>query len=113
MDKKTTPAPACTTEGKGKVTTDKQQPNNTTKGVTKIRLTPRQKRFVVRARKGPLPREEADRVCGASNSPEIARQLRAKGYAIDTERHPVTNQDGDTSYIGIYHLKVEPAGVEL
>ncbi len=113
MDKKTTPAPACTTEDEGRDTTNKQPENHITERTTKVRLSPRQKRFVQRARKGPLPREEADRVCGASNSPDIAHQLRAKGYDIDTERLPITNQDGGTSYIGIYHLKAEPTGVVL
>ena len=77
-----------------------------------IRLCPRERRLVIELRKGPVHREEADRVCRASNSPDVVFRLRQKGFKIATERLTVINADGGISHPGRFHLIEEPAGVE-
>lgn len=71
-------------------------------------ITPRLRRLIAALLIGPLPREAADRVTGASNSPHYVGQLRDKFFLnITTERVEITDRDGLTSWPGVYHLMPE------
>lgn len=82
-----------------------------TTSAKKSPLCPRQRRLLVALREGPVHREEADRICRASNSPDVVFRLRQKGFKIATERLTVINADGGISHPGRFHLIEEPAGV--
>lgn len=71
-------------------------------------MTPRQER-VIRALVGTgewTSREAIDRIAGASNGPEVIRQLRQRfGYdAIQMERVTVVDRDGLLTQPGRYRL---------
>lgn len=73
-----------------------------------VKLTPRQARLLeaLKAREW-LWREEVDRICGASNGPEIVAQLRAKltGYdGLEMIRVESTDRDGQACRPGRYSL---------
>lgn len=53
---------------------------------------------------GPKTREQVDRIAGASNGPEIIRQLRALGLRIDCRMMPSTDRDGLPCRYGLYSL---------
>jgi hypothetical protein len=68
-------------------------------------ITPRHCRLIVALLIGPLPRETADRVAGASNSPHYIGELRDKFHlTIHTERVERIDRDGNTTRPGVYHL---------
>lgn len=67
-------------------------------------VTPRQSRLLTALLNGPVSRHNADGIAGASNSPEVVRQLRALGIRIDCERIEILDRDGLPSRPGIYHL---------
>lgn len=56
---------------------------------------------------GPLMREQADRVAGASNGPHWVMQLRRKGLAIPCKRMVATDRDGEPCRPGRYSLTDE------
>lgn len=71
--------------------------SDSTKRAKRLRqsLSPRHRRLIVALLLGPLPREAADRVAGASNSPEYVRELRDKYHLnIHTERVEKIDRDG-------------------
>ncbi|ACY33750.1 hypothetical protein [Comamonas thiooxydans] len=72
-------------------------------------MTPRQERVIhaLSNTAGWLWREQIDRIAGASNGPEVIRQLRCKltGYeGIDMEQVSVTDRDGRHAKPGRYRL---------
>jgi len=68
-------------------------------------ITPRHRRLIAALLIGPLPREAADRVSGASNSPHYVGELRDKFFlTIKTERVERIDRDGLLTRPGIYHL---------
>ena len=71
---------------------------------TRWNYTPRERRILQALARGPLHREEVDRVSGASNGPYIIGQLRAKGWMIVCEMVPHTDRDGRAGKHGVYHL---------
>lgn len=72
------------------------------------RISPRCRRLLSALLHGPLTREAADRVAGASNSPQCISVLRQKFHLnITTRRTKVIDRDGLTSYPGIYQLEPE------
>lgn len=66
--------------------------------------TPRQFRVVMALLNGPKSRERIDRIAGASNGPEIVRQLRANGICINCELVPHINCDSKLGKHGVYYL---------
>lgn len=54
--------------------------------------------------RGPHCREDIDRISGASNGPEVVRQLRALGWEIPCELVPHTDCDGLLGRHGVYSL---------
>lgn len=59
---------------------------------------------LVEARGRGVSRKDLDKACGASNSPEIVRRLRVKGFAIHCEMRKTTNRFGDSVQAGYYTL---------
>ncbi|MCI2809531.1 hypothetical protein [Eoetvoesiella caeni] len=51
-----------------------------------------------------LTREELDRVAGASNGPDVVRQLRGKGLAVPCNLLPRIDRDGRPCEVGEYSL---------
>lgn len=85
----------------------KEAPATTAKRLRKY-ITPRHHRLIVALLIGPLPREAADRVAGASNSPNYIRELRDKFHLkIHTERVEKIDRDGNSTRPGVYHLDPE------
>ncbi|MBV1786754.1 hypothetical protein KQ940_01640 [Marinobacterium sp. D7] len=66
--------------------------------------TPRQHRLLQALQNGPLHREDADRVAGASNAPAVVAQLRARGWDIPCEWVGHIDRDGKSGRHGVYHL---------
>jgi len=82
----------------------KEAPATTARRLQKY-ITPRHRRLIVALLIGPLPRETADRVAGASNSPHYIQELREKfGLSITTERVEKIDRDGLLTRPGVYHL---------
>jgi hypothetical protein len=68
-------------------------------------LTPRQLRVCQALRQRlKLWREEVDSIAGASNGPEIMRQLRLKGLEWKCERIPKLDRDGKPCEPGLYSI---------
>ena len=89
----------------------KKAPATTAKRLKK-HITPRHRRLIIALLVGPLHREDADRVSGASNSPHYVRQLRDDfGLNITTERVERIDRDGQKTRPGIYTLEAD--SVEL
>lgn len=83
----------------------KEAPATTAKRLRKY-ITPRHRRLIIALLIGPLPRETADRVAGASNSPHYIRELRDKFHLnIRTERVEKIDRDGHKARPGVYHLE--------
>lgn len=71
-------------------------------------LSPRKRRLLEALLYGPTYREHADRVAGASNSPEIIRQLKNQhGLNIKTERPVHVDRDGFLTRPGLYVLQAD------
>lgn len=51
-----------------------------------------------------VSRNDLDRICGSSNSPEIIRRLRAKGLHIECEIKGTVNRFGEPVRAGFYSL---------
>lgn len=51
-----------------------------------------------------LTREDLDRVAGASNGPDVVRQLRGKGLSVPCNLLPRVDRDGRPCEIGEYSL---------
>lgn len=68
------------------------------------RLTQRQHRVIAALLNGPRSREQIDRIAGASNGPEVIRQLRESGFTIVCEMVKHTDRDGKPGKHGIYHF---------
>ena len=73
--------------------------------------SPRQYRAIKALKAGKVRREGMDRITHSSNSPEIIRQLRTKGLAIECDQITVTDYDGEPSRPGIYWL--QPSSFQL
>ena len=85
----------------------KEAPATTAKRLRQY-ITPRHRRLIVALLIGPLPRETADRVAGASNSPHHVGELRDKFHLnIQTERVEKIDRDGNKTRPGIYHLEAD------
>lgn len=65
---------------------------------------PRERRLLGAIWWGPLMREQADRVAGASNSPDWVMNLRRKGLTIPCKRVASKDRDGRTCQPGCYSL---------
>ena len=58
--------------------------------------------------KGPVTREQADRIAPASNGPDYVRRLRRKlDIKVKCDRIPCTMKDGEPSWYGRYTLTRE------
>lgn len=84
-------------------------PSNGVNPTTVQTMTPRQARAIdaLSSTTGWLWREQIDRIAGASNGPEIIRQLRCKltGYdGIEMEQVEITDRDGRPAKPGRYRL---------
>jgi hypothetical protein len=74
-------------------------------------LTPRQFRVCeALAHRRKLWREDVDKIAGASNGPEVMRQLRDKGLEWKCERVPKIDRDGKRCEPGLY--SIDDAGRE-
>lgn len=67
-------------------------------------ICPRQARALAALMRGPLSREELDRVAGCSNTPDLIASLRRRGFVIPCEKIRVIDRDGRKCWPGIYHL---------
>jgi hypothetical protein len=65
---------------------------------------PRQLRVLHALLRGPLTREQLDRVAGASNGPEVVAQLRRGGLTLPCRREPVFDRDGQPIKRGVYYF---------
>jgi hypothetical protein len=90
-------------------------PNTTTRRRGYEALSPRQARLISVLLRHPVMRNDADRIAGATNSPDEIMKMRRMGLKIDTERLPILNRDGNTSIVGRYHLaeSSRPLALEL
>lgn len=76
-----------------------------------MNITMRQHRALAALLRGDLFREELDRVCGCSNFPEVAAQLRRKGFKLLCTRVIRSDRDGLPCRPGIYHLLPESRAI--
>ncbi len=67
-------------------------------------LCPRQARALAALLRGPVPREQMDRLAGCSNAPDLVASLRRRGFVIPCEKICVTDRDGRRCWPGIYSL---------
>lgn len=68
-------------------------------------LTPRQRRTLLALLERRCTREDVDRIAGASNGPDVVRQLRQRhGLNILCSRRASHDRGGRKIEIGIYHL---------
>ena len=83
-------------------------PKNIANATTCKPFTPRQGRVIhaLLQTSGWIARESIDRIAGASNGPEVIRQLRKRfGYAaIEMQRIDVVDRDGLPAQPGRYRL---------
>ncbi len=54
--------------------------------------------------RGPLSREELDRLAGCSNTPDLIASLRRRGFVIPCEKIRVIDRDGRRCFPGVYSL---------
>lgn len=66
--------------------------------------TPRQLRVILALLNGPKTREQVDRIAGASNGPEVVRQIRVNGLGIVCHMELHIDRDGKPGKHGVYHL---------
>lgn len=66
--------------------------------------TARQYRVLAALHKGGRCREDVDRIAGASNGPEVVRQLRELGWDIPCQLVAHTDRDGLKGKHGVYSL---------
>jgi len=52
----------------------------------------------------PLPREQLDRVAGASNGPELVSELRRRGLDVPYTRTKKKDRDLFDCWPGVYHF---------
>lgn len=62
---------------------------------------------LIKARERGISRKELDAVCASSNSPEIIRRLRRKGFVIHCEMRKTHNRFGEDVQAGYYRLMQE------
>ncbi len=67
-------------------------------------ICPRQARALAALMRGPLSREEIDRLAGAANGPDLVAQLRRRGFAISCVKVRSIDRDGRTCWPGVYSL---------
>lgn len=65
---------------------------------------PRHLRVLAALSRRPLPREQLDRVAGASNGPELVAELRRRGLDLPCHRVPVLDRDNRIAHVGVYAL---------
>lgn len=65
---------------------------------------PRHLRIVAALEVRARPREEIDRIAGASNGPQHILELRERGLEIPCERTPCYDRDGHEVQRGIYYF---------
>jgi hypothetical protein len=68
-------------------------------------ITPRQRRVLMALLSGPCRREDLDRLAGASNSPDVVRQLRVRwGLDLPCDLLRGLDRDGRRVVYGVYGL---------
>lgn len=67
-------------------------------------LCPRQARALTALMRGPVPREQMDRLAGCSNTPDLIASLRRRGFVIPCEKIRVIDRDGRRCFPGVYSL---------
>lgn len=68
-------------------------------------MTPRHRRLLLALLTGPVTREAADRIAGASNGPDEVLKLRRRfGLVIPCERHKGFDRDRHRVEFGVYSL---------
>lgn len=65
---------------------------------------PRHLRVLHALQTRPRPREDIDRISGASNGPELMAELRRRGLDVPCSKTPCIDKDGFVVLRGIYHL---------
>ena len=75
-----------------------------------ITVSKRQQRALRALQRRPHFREELDRICGVSNSPDEIYRLRKRRFGIETEMVPTKNEFGEQTHAGRYHLVSVPEG---
>lgn len=91
----------------GELVKGAEQKHHTQDSTAPTGLSPRRHRLLAALVSGPVPREAADRIAGASNSPQYIAALKQYGLAIVCERVPSTDRDGLPCRPGVYHLLAE------
>lgn len=86
-------------------TPDTSKPVSSAPKQRDFKLTHRQRRLCEAFATGrKLWREEVDRISGASNGPEVMRQLKEKGLAWQCDRIKKIDRDGSPCEPGIYSI---------
>ena len=62
------------------------------------------RRALLALQDGPISREQLDKVCSASNSPDVVGQLRARGLKIVCTKQAALNRRGEPCRFGVYSL---------
>ena len=65
---------------------------------------PRHLRVIQALMTRPLPREQLDRVAGASNGPELVAELRRRGLDVPCTRTKKKDRDLFDCWPGVYHF---------
>lgn len=65
---------------------------------------PRHLRVIQALMTRPLPREQLDRVAGASNGPELVAELRRRGLELECTRTKKKDRDLFDCFPGVYHF---------
>lgn len=73
----------------------------------RINPTPRHCRLLSALLKGPVPREQADKLTPASNAPHYVMELRSVGIEIECTRRRFIDAEGFKRCPGTYHLTDE------
>jgi hypothetical protein len=65
---------------------------------------PREGRVLLELLRRPMPREQVDKVAGASNGPALIQRLRERGLSLPCDRADVLDRDGLPCKRGVYRL---------
>ncbi len=79
----------------------------------RINPTPRHCRLLSALLKGPVPREQADKLTPASNAPHYVMELRSVGIEIECTRRRFIDAEGFCRCPGTYHLTPESRDLAL
>ncbi len=71
---------------------------------TKQHFNPRESRAITALLSQPQTRKNLDRIIGTTNSPDLIRRLRQRGFDIPCNLVAHTDRDGRKGFHGVYRL---------